>query len=207
MVGLGILCGVAIVTVFEITRPVIARNQRAALEQAVFEVLPAAASSVSFRLGTGGQFVPAHPEDPDLPAVHAGYDASGQLVGIAVEAQGVGYQDRIRLLYGYDAEREAIVGLRFLESRETPGLGDRVESDPRFLENFLQLDVSLTPDLSRLVHPIEYVAPGEKTQPWEIDGLSGATITSTAVARTLRESAAEWMPRLRANLTDFSRDR
>jgi electron transport complex protein RnfG len=206
MVGIGVLCGVSIVSVFEFTRPVIARNQAAALERAVFHVLPDAQSSATFRLTTDGRFDPtdATGETGEL-VVHAGYDAGGRLVGVAVEGQGMGYQDRIRLLYGYSFSRDAIVGFRILESRETPGLGDRVETDPGFLENFVQLDVSLTADRSRVAHPIEYVAPDEKTQPWEVDGISGATITSTAVTTILRESTAYWIPRIRGNLTDLSR--
>ena len=46
----------------------------------------------------------------------------------------MGYQDVIRiLLYGYSPEHQAIVGMRVLESRETPGLGDKIEKDPAFL--------------------------------------------------------------------------
>lgn len=206
MVGIGVLCGATIVTVFEVTRPVIARNQRAALEQAVLDVLPHASSSVGFVVTESGRFGPSRREDGGDGVVYAGYDRSGQLVGVAIEARGTGYQDRIRLLYGYAPGQEAVVGFRILESRETPGLGDRVEKDRRFLENFVALDVSLTADMSRVAHPIDYVDPGEKTQPWEVDGISGATITSRAVTRILRESTLSWIPRIHANLTDFGEE-
>ena len=59
--------------------------------------------------------------------VHAGYDETGRLVGLALPARAMGYQDQIHALYGYSPEQEAIVGLRVLESRETPGLGDRID--------------------------------------------------------------------------------
>ena len=45
----------------------------------------------------------------------------------------MGYQDVIRVLYGYSFAEEAVVGIRVLESKETPGLGTRIETDPDFL--------------------------------------------------------------------------
>ena len=69
----------------------------------------------------------------------------------------MGYQDVIRVLYGYSAEANAVIGLRVLESQETPGLGDKIETDAGFLANFERLDVSLSDDLSRVLHPIEAV--------------------------------------------------
>ena len=116
----------------------------------------------------------------------------------------MGYQDVIALLYGYAPEHEAVVGIRVLESRETPGLGDKIETDARFLANFERLDVSLTPDGAAPAHPIEPVKPGEKQHPWQIDGITGATISSHAVADILRRSTALWIPRVRPRLGAFT---
>lgn len=203
MVGVGLLCGLLIVGVFLLTRPVIERNRAEALERAIFRVLPDARSSRSFRFSEDGGFEPAVGTGGDAPAVHAGYDADGRLVGLAVEARGMGYQDVIHVLYGYAAAEDAIIGLQVLESRETPGLGDRIESDPAFLENFERLDVSLAAGGADLAHPIAAVKPGEKEHPWEIDGITGATISSVAVADLLRDSTAVWVPRIRRHLDDF----
>ncbi len=201
MVGIGLLCGLAIVTVFELTRPVIARNQAAALERAIFLVLPEARTSVTFRL-SGGRFE-ATGGGGEL--VYAGYGDGGQLVGLALEARGMGYQDTIRLLYGYSPARDAVVGVKVLESKETPGLGDKIETDDAFRRNFERLDVSLKADLSAVAHPIEVVKPGQKTEPWQVDGITGATISSVAVGNMLRHSTAYWIPRVRQHLDDFER--
>ncbi len=204
MVGIGLLCGVLIVSVFLWTGPVIERNRAEALQRAILQVLPGARSSASFRYDEGGGFTALGPEGAAEPAVHAGYDAEGQLVGVAIEAAGMGYQDVIALLYGYAPEHEAVVGIRVLESRETPGLGDKIETDARFLANFERLDVSLTPDGAAPAHPIEPVKPGEKQHPWQIDGITGATISSHAVADILRRSTALWIPRVRPRLGAFT---
>ena len=203
MVGIGLLCGLLIVSVFEWTRPIIAKNKAEALERAILQVLPAADSSAAFRLGEDGRFELHEGEAGNEPLVFAGYDGGKQLVGLAVEAQGMGYQDVIRVLYGYSFSDDAIVGIRVLDSKETPGLGDKIETDPVFLENFKRLDVSLTADAGSLAHAIEFAKSGQKNQPWQVDGITGATISSKAIAGMLNESAAYWVPRIRQHLDDF----
>ncbi len=189
MVGVGLGCGLLIVAVYQGTGPVIARNRAEALERAIFQVLPEARSSHTF--------------DLDGERVHAGYGEDGRLVGFAVEAAGMGYQDVIEVLYGYDFAAEAIIGIRVLSSRETPGLGDKIETDPAFLANFERLDARLAPDGASLAHPIEAVKKGQKQHPWQVDGITGATISSEAIANILRRSASEWVPRLQASLDDY----
>jgi electron transport complex protein RnfG len=201
MVGVGVLCGLLIVTVFQTTRPVIARNKAEALQRAIFQVLPEARTSGTFELGGDGGFRPLDGDGRQV--VHAGYDEERRLVGFAIEAEGMGYQDVIRLLYGYAFARDAIVGIRVLESRETPGLGDRIETDAAFLRNFEHLDVSLSEDLAGVVHAIEPVKHGTKEHPWQVDAITGATISSDAIANILSESTAFWLPRIRRNLGDF----
>ena len=72
-----------------------------------------------------------------------------------------------------------------------------------FLANFLKLDVSLSVDGARVAHPIEPVKRGAKEHPWQVDGITGATISSVAIAGMLDRSAAYWVPRLRNRLDDF----
>jgi len=198
MVGIGLVCGLAIVLAYRWTLPVIERNRAEALRRAIFQVLPGASSSATFRFDEPAGFAPAAGRAADARVVHAGYDAQGRWVGVAIEAAGMGYQDTIRVLYGYAPDREAIVGFQVLESRETPGLGDKIGLDPEFLANFEQLDVRLEADLSRLAHPIELVKKGEKEEAWQIDAITGATVSSRAVARILRASADFWIPKVRA---------
>ncbi len=194
LVGVGVVCGLLIVSVFVLTLPIIARNEAQALQQAVFQVLPGAVTRASFVLTADtGPRAAVEGDDP-RHMVHAGYDADGQLVGIAIEAQGMGYQDVIRILYGYAPQRQVIVGMQVLASKETPGLGDKIEKDPAFRANFSALDVSLAAGGASLQHAVEAVKNGSKSAPWQIDGITGATISSKAVANILRESSAQWLP-------------
>ena len=203
MVGVGLLCGLLIVSVYQLTKPRIDRNKAEALRRAIFHVLPEARSSTTFRLGEGEQFEILQGEGAGEKLVHAGYDESERLIGFALEAEGMGYADVIRILYGYSFAEDAVVGIRVLETKETPGLGDKIESDPEFLRNFEKLDVSLTEDLSAILHPVEPVKHGKKEQPWQVDAITGATISSVAIANMLSKSTSFWIPVIRQNLDDF----
>jgi len=198
LVGVGMFCGLLIAVTYQGTRPVIERNRAEALQKAVFAVLPSASRSETFLVTPDGDFVP----DTDAPGerIYAGYDDSGRLVGVAVETAGMGYADTITILYGYAPEQEAIVGIRVLTTKETPGLGDKIETDPAFLENFVALDVSLDQSGAALQNPIQTVKQGEKTDAWQIDGITGATISSVAIGDMLAASSARWVPVIYAQL-------
>lgn len=203
VLGVGVVCAVAIALVYQITLPIIQRNALEFRNRAILKVLPETKSIVPFRWTKEGEFQQVSAESSGEDLVFACFDAAGNLAGFAIEAEAMGYQDVVRVLYGYSQEKKAIIGLQVLQSRETPGLGDRIAYDPDFLGNFEALDVRLEETLTGLAHPIEFVKSGKKTQTWQIDGISGATVTSRATATMLRESAETWIPRIEARLVDF----
>ena len=118
-------------------------------------------------------------------------------------AQGMGYADNITVLYSYSFDLEAIVGFKVLESMETPGLGDKVETEPHFLANFEALDARLDGDGTALVNAIVTVKQGEKTEPWQLDGITGATITSDAIGAILNQGSGYWLPALERDAREF----
>lgn len=199
LVGVGVACALLIVSVYQVTLPVITKNRAEALERAIFRVVPGAVSSQAF-VADGERFVAAT-EGAAGARIYAGYDESGALLGLAIPAAGMGYADVIEVLYGYSPGAHAVVGMAVLASKETPGLGDKIAKDPAFLKNFEALDVTL--DAGAPKHPIVAVKAGEKTQPWQIDGITGATISSKAIASILRESTAKWAPRIEAAQASF----
>jgi electron transport complex protein RnfG len=80
--------------------------------------------------------------------------------------------------------------------RETPGIGDKILTDRDFLANFNALDAKLKADLSTLANEVKAVKHGSKTNPWQIDAIAGATITSRAVGKAINDSAQALLPRL-----------
>ena len=124
-------------------------------------------------------------------------------MGIAIEARGQGFQDAIQVLYGFDPEKEIIIGFYVLDSRETPGLGDKISSDPGFQENFKALAARLDNSGKKLEHAIQTVKHGTKSKPWEIDAITGATISSKAVGAILNHSAQFWAPIIKAHIDEL----
>jgi len=197
IVSLGLIAmisGLFIVLAVQLTKEKIAHNKQVALEKAIFAVLPAATQSVKYRLDESG--LVKLPNEATDANVYAGYDAGGDLAGLAMEGSARGYQDVVKVLYGYSLDREAIIGMTVLESTETPGLGDRANNDPEFHANFKNLDARLTEDGTAVANPIVTVKNGKKEQPWQIDGISGATVTSTAIGNGMRESTNRLLPLL-----------
>lgn len=179
----GLLSGLTIVGAYEATLPIITANNQRALERAVFKVVPGS-EKLQGLIVAEGSVEPAG-EDPDeRPSVYAAYDADGRFVGYAIACEGPGFQDTIRLLYGYDPTTRRITGMEVLESRETPGLGDKITKDAHFRANFKAL----------VVDPqIVVVKNGEKTQDNQVDAITGATISSKAVVKILNTSNGRWL--------------
>jgi electron transport complex protein RnfG len=182
----GLLSGLIIVLVYEATQPTIAAYKAKVLQEAVFRVLPGTTrlQRLAYR---EGRLTVVQEADKDEEYVFSGYDADGNVVGYAIPGSGPGFQDIIRLLYGYLPEERKVIGMEILESRETPGLGDKIYKDAEFVANFDNLSVD--PE-------IVTVKKGSKAAANEIDAITGATISSKAVARIINQTNERWHRRL-----------
>jgi electron transport complex protein RnfG len=180
----GLLSGLALVGVYELTLPTILENKAEALRNAVFQVVPGATTMQ--RLERTGQALAVKAEG-DGDAIYAAYDDAGGFQGYAIPAKGPGFQDNIAILYGYRPGDKRIVGMAVLESRETPGLGDKIYKDRAFQENFVALSVE--PE-------IVAVKKGEKKNPNEVDCITGATISSKAIVSILNGGNERWLDML-----------
>jgi electron transport complex protein RnfG len=194
------LCGVIIVSAYQGTLEAVTANKRIALERAVFKVVPGAATMKEFVASDQG----VEPAGAALPEggvrFYAAYDQAGALKGIAAEGAATGYADVVRVLYAYDAGQQAITGMGVIAMRETPGIGDKIYTDQAFIDNFKALDVRLSADGKQLANPIKVVKHGTKRNPWEIDAISGATVTSKAIGKGINESAQRLLPKLAPNI-------
>ena len=88
----GFFSGLALVGIFLATAPLIERNRAAALEKAIYKVLPGAQTRKAFVVREG-KLTPFESPGGSLPkeeAVYAGYDAQGKSLGFAIPA------DRLR---------------------------------------------------------------------------------------------------------------
>ena len=111
-----------------------------------------------------------------------GSDETLSMVVLPIEGMGLW-----STLYGYialDADLETILGLTFYEHRETPGLGGEVDN-PRWKALWpgrRPFDENLQPVIS----VIKGRAGSVNEDPYNVDGLSGATITSRGVDHMLK---------------------
>lgn len=188
----GFASGMILVGAYLGTLPRIRHNQAEALKRAVFNVLPGTTSFQTYVLQQGRlePFAGKAGELPQGEAVYRGTDAGGHGTGFAIVGNGPGFMDNIKLLFGYLPNKKTIVGMEVLESRETPGLGDKIIFDEHFLANFKALEVE--PE-------IVPVKKGAKTQANQVDTISGATISAKAVVKILNQGVQKWMPVLPAS--------
>ncbi|MBL8177624.1 MAG: FMN-binding protein [Bryobacterales bacterium] len=187
-----LVCGLLIVSTHQATLAPIRANQETIMRQTVAELLPGANKQITYGVDGSGNLTVLQGVDAPGPKLFAGYDASGKLIGVVLEGADRGYADVIRAMYSYSLEKQAIIGFKVTELKETPGLGDKIVTDPKFLANFKELDASLK---NRIVT----VKSGTKKNKWEIDAISGATISSRAVGRLIDKSAKEMIPIIQRN--------
>ena len=198
-----LLSGFLVVIVVQWAMPYIEANQKAATEAAVFNVVKGATSSRSFVISQSG-IVPAEQAGAEGFVIYGGYGAGGELKGLAIPGVASGYAGPVHIMFGYQPELEAITAYQVLTMTETPGLGDKVLTDKNFLANFDRLDARLATDGSALANDIVTVKNGTRQNPWEIDAISGATITSKAIGQAINLSAQQWLPVIHQHLDSLT---
>ncbi len=94
---------------------------------------------------------------------------NGEVKAVTLETTGKGgYAGDVKVMTGIDLEEDAVLGVRVTESSETPGVGSRV-ADPSYLRTYRGLPITGT---------LFSLQPAGG----DIEAVSGATRTSTAVA-------------------------
>lgn len=193
-----LLCGILIVATEVNTRARIHRNQEIIMRESVAQLLSGIKKQVIYGIQPSGDLTILSGAQGDGPRLFAGYDGNGRFLGVVIETSDRGYADLINAMYAYDPDRKVITGFKVVDMRETPGLGSRIGTDPDFTANFKALDASED-------HPIVTVKHGAKKNPWEIDAISGATISSRAVGRMLQKGVQSVAPIVARNLDRIKR--
>ncbi len=181
----GLVSGVIIIAIYLATFETIKENKARELREAVFRVLPNVSKMQKLLLKEGKLEVSYKEEKGEEP-IYAGYDDNNTFMGYAIPSDGPGFADTISVLYGYRPSDRKVIGMWILASRETPGLGDKIYKDAAFVANFD--DLAIEP-------PIVATKRG-KSKPNEIDAITGATISSVAVARIINKGNDYWVSRL-----------
>ena len=182
----GALAGLLIVSTNELTLPRIEHHQAETMAAAIQEVLKAPARYDTLYVHGGAlvKRLPAGADAKKAEKVFLGYDASGKRVGFAMSAAGVGFQDPMTVMFGYDAAKRQVIAMRVIANKETPGLGDKIVKDTGFVAEFSPVGV-----------PIEGVKKERATGATnEVAMITGATVSSRAVIRIINDAVARWQP-------------
>jgi electron transport complex protein RnfG len=169
----GAIAGLLIVLVFQWAQPQILANQARATEAAVAQVLPGGARFETLFIHDGKltPTLPAGTDSTTLERIYTGYDASGKRVGYALTHGEPGFADVVKVMFAYDSKQNRLLGMKVMENRETPGLGDKIVKDTVFVNGFRERAI-----------PVRGVKAGEgKGGADEVDMITGATISSRAV--------------------------
>jgi len=183
--GFGVLAGLLIVSVFAATQPRIRANKAAALAAAINEVLaaPDRYDTLYVTATALSRTLPAGANAETAEAVYLGWRGETPS-GYAIVANGPGFQDNIRLIFGFDPARSQLLGMKVLESKETPGLGDKIYKDADFVAQFTQVQA-----------PLVGVKAGQgEGLPTELVMITGATISSRAIIKAINTTLERVSP-------------
>ncbi|MHC4924454.1 MAG: RnfABCDGE type electron transport complex subunit G [Planctomycetota bacterium] len=188
--GGGALAGLLLMFVFHATQPMILEHKAKVLAEAVTEVLGGPQRYETLFLVNGSLVAeePVGPGAATVQRVYLGFDADDRPVGYAIPASQPGFQDQVRLIFGYDPRERRLLGMKVLENKETPGLGDKIEKDESFTGQFP----------GRLL-PLQGVKGGGSGGEHEVDMITGATISSRAVVRIINDAVEQLEPALLAH--------
>lgn len=183
----GALAGLLIVMVNQHTKPIIDKYKAEQLQKAVYEVLPGTDRYDTYYLVDSSLSLdlPEGAKESEYKRVYVGYDANKKLNGVAMSRGESGFQDVIMIIFGVDPNTGKLKGMKVLDSKETPGLGDKIFKDMAFVNQFFA-----GPDT-----PLIPVKPGTgKGVPGEIDTITGATISSKKLVEIINHALEEWKP-------------
>lgn len=190
MLALIAVGGVSLLTVVhQVTKAPIAEAERRVVEERLGQVLPSNTYDNDLLLDWVEVRDATHFQHAGPVRVHRAR-RDGQPVAVIMQVTAPdGYNGDIRLLVAIDAEG-AVLGVRVIAHRETPGLGDPIEvrrSD--WIESFRGTSIG-APDVAGWT---------VRKDGGEFDQFTGATITPRAVVRAVRR-ALEYHDRHRDEL-------
>jgi electron transport complex protein RnfG len=172
------VCTALVATTYSLTAERIAANELALLEQSLQPAL-----SGRFYDGGVSESKLVLPQPHDLPGsdaaiVYRVFKEQEPVAALFVVSARDGFSGAIRLLIGIDIDG-VVTGVRVLQHRETPGLGDKIESTRT--DWILQFDGHSLRDPSAEGWAI-------RSDGGQFDQLTGASITPRAVIKAIRDT-------------------
>ncbi|MCH7822212.1 MAG: electron transport complex subunit RsxG [Proteobacteria bacterium] len=172
------ICTTLVAATYELTTERIAANEKSLLEKSLQPVL----AGVIYDTDIGeSRLVIAPPHDlpgSDEALIYRVYFDEQPVAALFAVTARNGYSGSIRILLGVDFDG-VVTGLRILQHRETPGLGDKIVSARS--DWVYQFD-------GRSIGDPDVTAWAIRGDGGEFDQLTGASITPRAVVNAMRDT-------------------
>ena len=162
-----LVCSALLAGAYAVTKAPIAAAARAKTEKSLALVLPAFDTVEEGTVNVGGT------------EIHY-YKAlqGGETAGYAIESQAIGFGGPLSLMVGITPDG-VVYNASVLSHSETPGLGAKCTSDPRFLAQW------------KGFNPAEKILRVKKDN-GDVDAITASTITSRAYARAVEGALNTW---------------
>ncbi|MFL2487683.1 MAG: Na(+)-translocating NADH-quinone reductase subunit C [Gammaproteobacteria bacterium] len=145
-----------------------------------YDHIKASASAQSSSIVPKDQDIAILKRRENIAPIYVWYSEEEQIQKVVLPIRGYGLWGT---LYGYislDSDLNTVKGIEYYDHKETPGLGGEVDN-PDWKSDW---DGKKVYDSSGEV--ILYVTKGPSSEDYEIDGISGATLTSNGVTNMIR---------------------
>lgn len=109
-----------------------------------------------------------------------------------LSVRGSGLWDEIWGNIALESDLNTIAGASFDHKGETPGLGAEIKDNPTFSENFKNKEIFRDGEFVS----VKVRKGGAQDPTYEVDGISGATVTADGVDKMLRNGIALYLPYL-----------
>lgn len=124
------------------------------------------------------------PRIPEQALVYELRDENGDLELVILPISGMGLWSTLYGFVALDADLQTIRGLTYYEHQETPGLGGEVDN-PRW-KALWPGRMAYDDDLDVRIEVVRGQAGPPEADPYRVDGLAGATMTSRGVTNMMR---------------------
>ncbi len=118
------------------------------------------------------------------------YNSDGEKFYV-LSIRGNGLWDEIWGIIALKSDLATIAGASFDHKGETPGLGAEIKDNPKFAEQFADKRIF---DYNGTYRSVLVRKGGAKDPVYEVDGLTGATVTANGVSEMLNRGIAYYLP-------------
>ena len=181
---LAVVFGSGLALIYAKTNPLYIANQEKATVQSIAKTIPGADTAENLQT--------SEVESIEGYKVYRVFDSPDggkeRLLGWAYVAKGKGFGGDIKLLIGLNPQADGLVGIDVLEDVETPGFGNYINDEERWKSKFRPRDGKALP----LDKPLVVIKKDPKPDnPYQIQAITGATISSKAVVSIINDTAGE----------------